>query len=75
MKALVLLLLLFLASAFGDKNVSSVGCQHQLIKIVYGKPSPKLMQLATENKVYLGGCMRSEKSPKYYCTKCKKRFK
>jgi len=71
-KNIVLLVILTLTTAFGETTVQSQKCKHTLVKIVYGKPSPKLMQLAEEEKVHLGGCMVGEDAPKYYCTKCNK---
>ena len=74
LKILAVLSLFLLTNLLGEHNVTSSGCQHQLIKIVYGKPSPKLMQLAEEGKVHLGGCMLGEDAPRAYCVKCQKSF-
>ena len=74
-KNIVLLFFLTLTTAFGDTTEHAPKCKHTLVKIVYGKPSKKLIQLAEEQKIYLGSCMASEDAPKHYCTKCKKKFK
>jgi len=73
-KILAVISLFFLSNLFGEHNVTSSACQHQLIKIVYGKPSPKLMQSAEEGKVHLGGCKLGEDAPRKYCVKCQKSF-
>ena len=74
-KNVTLLLVLTLTTAFAETTVEPPKCEHTLVKIVYGKPSKKLIQLAEEQKIYLGSCMASEDAPKHYCTKCKKKFK
>ena len=74
-KNIVLLVILTLTTAFAETTGHSPKCEHTLVKIVYGKPSRKLMQLAEEEKVHLGGCMVGEDAPRHYCTKCKKKFK
>ena len=74
-KTLVLLFVLTLTTAFGKTTVQTPKCEHKLVKIIYGKPSKKLMQLSEEQKVHLGGCMIGKDAPRHYCTKCKKKFK
>jgi len=73
---IVVTLAFLLTYAFADPkdNNSIQSCNHHLIKILYGKPSPKALKLEQEKKIILGGCVVTENAPKYYCTKCKKKF-
>ena len=71
---IIALLLLTSINIFGEDNNTLEPCNHDLIKIVYGKPSAKTLTLEKEHKVMLGGCMVREDAPRYYCTKCKEKF-
>ena len=71
----IALLILILTTVFGENNQTVQPCEHHFIKILYGKPSTKSLQLAQDNKILLGGCMVGNDAPRYYCTKCKKKFK
>ena len=73
---IVIALMFLLANAFAEHkdNSNTQPCNHNMIKIIYGKPSPKTLKLVQENKVILGGCIVKENAPRYYCTKCKKKF-
>ena len=71
---IVALLMFICINVFAENNTTLAPCQHDLIKIVYGKPSAKTLVLEKEHKVILGGCMLKENAPKYYCTKCKKKI-
>jgi hypothetical protein len=45
-------------------------CNHELVNIVYGMPSPKLIDLARQEGVALGGCTYSNDLPTHYCYGC-----
>lgn len=45
----------------------------EVVKILYGRPSPKGQQDAKEGKIVLGGCC--PKSEKWKCKNCKSSFK
>lgn len=46
----------------------------RVIPIIYGKPGKELQEKAEQGMVMLGGCVLSDKSPKFYCVKDKKEF-
>ena len=71
---IVALLVVVTINVFGENNNTLTPCKHDLIKIVYGKPSAKTLELEKAHKVMLGGCMVQENAPRLYCTKCKKKF-
>jgi hypothetical protein len=50
-------------------------CGKSGVKIVYGKPGGKTLKKAKEKKVYLGGCVKTPKSPKYHCYHCGNNWK
>lgn len=41
--------------------------KENVIPIIYGKPGKGLIKLAEMGNIKLGGCIVSEKSPKFYC--------
>lgn len=41
-----------------------------LAPIKYGLPGPEMMREAQEGKIILGGCVVSDKSPKWACREC-----
>lgn len=41
--------------------------KENVIPIIYGKPGKGSIKLAEIGNIKLGGCMVSEKSPKFYC--------
>ena len=48
-----------------------------VVKIVFGKPSPEMMKQAQDGKVALGGCcppMDGQKPRSYKCKTCNKEF-
>jgi len=74
---IIILFVLISTNIFGenkDINTTTIPCEHHLIKILYGKPTPKALKLVQENKIILGGCKVRDNAPRYYCTKCKKKF-
>ena len=73
-RKVIALLIVVCINVFGESNNTFEPCHHELIKIVYGKPSAKTLALEKANKVMLGGCIVRENAPRHYCTKCKKRF-
>jgi len=38
-----------------------------ILPITYGMPTPKMFKKARKGKMYLGGCVIEENSPKFYC--------
>lgn len=45
-------------------------CNHELVNIIYGYPTPKLIDMAKAEGVALGGCSISEDQPALYCYGC-----
>jgi hypothetical protein len=48
-------------------------CKHELVNIIYGYPSQKLVVLAKNEDLALGG-KRKEGSPQFYCYGCQEVF-
>ena len=73
---IIIFFILVSTNIFGEnKDINTTRpCEHHLIKILYGKPTPKALKLVQENKIILGGCILRDNAPRYYCTKCKKKF-
>jgi hypothetical protein len=44
-------------------------CNHELVNIIYGYPSEKLIQMAKEENFALGGKITTN-SPTHYCYGC-----
>ena len=49
-------------------------CNEIMVEIVYGTPNWETAKKARQRKVFIGGCIVSEKSTKYHCYQCKKSF-
>ncbi|WP_405268038.1 tetratricopeptide repeat protein [Methanobrevibacter sp.] len=49
-------------------------CGGELIPIVWGYPSPKLLKRAERGEVFLGGCCIPPNNPNYRCKKCDGKF-
>jgi hypothetical protein len=49
-------------------------CNHELVNIIYGYPTPKLIDMAREENVALGGCIVGSDLPYYYCYGCHEEF-
>ena len=45
-------------------------CNSNLVKIVYGMPSPEMIAKAEKKEIYIGGCEVNECPPIYHCYKC-----
>lgn len=45
-------------------------CNHDLVNILYGKPSDKLVEMAKNEDIALGGRLADDNSPKLYCYGC-----
>lgn len=45
-------------------------CNDEIVNIIYGYPTPKLIELAKTDNIVLGGMPRSEYRPTHYCHKC-----
>lgn len=50
-------------------------CGGKVVPIVYGDPTPEVMDAAEHGKVILGGCCIALDSPDYACAVCGQRFK
>jgi hypothetical protein len=48
-------------------------CYHELVNVIYGYPSLKLIELAKKEDIALGGSF-SKDSPKLYCYGCQEAF-
>ncbi len=46
----------------------------EVIKIVYGQPTELTSKKAEKEKVFIGGCIISDKDNKYYCKRDKLEF-
>jgi hypothetical protein len=49
-------------------------CNHELVNIIYGVPSEKLVQMARNEDVALGGTTLVLDQPKLYCYGCNETF-
>lgn len=49
-------------------------CNHELVNIIYGFPTPKLIEMAQTEGVALGGCLSGEGEPTHYCYGCHEVF-
>jgi hypothetical protein len=47
-----------------------VNCDHELVNIIYGYPSARLVEIAKSEDIALGGIQKSELDPKLYCYGC-----
>lgn len=45
-------------------------CEHDLVNIVYGMPGPKLIDMAKNEDIALGGCTITIDQPSLYCYGC-----
>ena len=54
----------------GNRRCPSCNSE-QVVPIVYGFPSPKLIEEADKGLVVLGGCVVDAKNPKWKCKACK----
>jgi hypothetical protein len=45
-------------------------CGHELVNIIYGLPSEKLIEMAKNEDIALGGCTLTENQPTRYCYGC-----
>ncbi|MBC7873100.1 MAG: hypothetical protein H7Y01_03830 [Ferruginibacter sp.] len=46
----------------------------KVIPILYGKPGKEAIEKAARGECYLGGCVISKDSPRYYCRRDDKEF-
>lgn len=50
-------------------------CNYKLVDIVYGYPTPELIEMARDEKIALGGtCVFNSESPRLYCYGCHEAF-
>lgn len=49
-------------------------CNHELVNIIYGYPTPKLIDMARADGIALGGCAIDAHSPTHYCYGCHESF-
>lgn len=49
-------------------------CNDELVNIIYGYPTPKLIDLAKTDNIVLGGMPRKEIRPTHYCHTCQESF-
>lgn len=45
-------------------------CSHKMVDIVYGYPTPDLIEKAQKDKIALGGLRKSLEDPTHYCYSC-----
>jgi len=45
------------------------------VKILYGMPTEEAFKLLEQEKLVIGGCCITEKSPDWACTHCKIEYK
>lgn len=49
-------------------------CNHEMVNIIYGMPSQKLIDMARNEDVALGGCSFQEGLPTHYCYGCQEAY-
>lgn len=49
-------------------------CNHELVNIIYGMPSQKLVDMAKTEGIALGGCSIYPNQPTHYCYGCHETF-
>ena len=50
-------------------------CEHELVNVLYGYPSAKLIEMAKEESIALGGCtIYPGETPDRYCYGCHETF-
>lgn len=49
-------------------------CNHDLVNIIYGYPTPKLVDMARSEDIALGGCSVYPNKPTHYCYGCHETF-
>lgn len=49
-------------------------CNHDLVNVVYGFPTPKLIDMARSEGIALGGCDFGADRPTHYCYGCHESF-
>ena len=57
----------------GERRCPSCNSE-QVVPIVYGFPSPKLIEEADKGRVVLGGCVVDANNPKWKCKACKRKW-
>ena len=56
------------------KNYKCPNCGDKLVEIVYGRPTPDVVEKAKQKKLYLGGCNVGGSNPNYHCYGCNKNY-
>lgn len=49
-------------------------CNHELVNVIYGFPTPKLIDMAKTEGIALGGCVVGSDMPTHYCYGCQEAF-
>jgi hypothetical protein len=49
-------------------------CNHELVNIIYGFPTPKLIDLARLEGIALGGQLTAPDRPTHYCYGCQESY-
>lgn len=49
-------------------------CGHDLVNVVYGYPTPKLIDMARSEGIALGGCTVGPDMATHYCYGCQESF-
>ena len=49
-------------------------CGHELVNIIYGLPGQKLIDMAKQENIALGGCLAEPGKPTLYCYGCNEAF-
>ena len=49
-------------------------CSGDLVNIIYGYPTPKLIEMAKTEDIVLGGMPKNEFRPTHYCHSCQEQF-
>jgi hypothetical protein len=45
-------------------------CNHELVNVIYGFPTPRLVEMAKSEGIALGGCTVGPDMPTHYCYGC-----
>jgi hypothetical protein len=49
-------------------------CGHDLVNVIYGFPTPKLIDMARSEGIALGGCTVGKDMPTHYCYGCQESY-
>jgi ribosomal protein L37AE/L43A len=57
-----------------SKKCPKCGKTKDVVRIMYGFPSPDMFEKSEQGKIVLGGCLVGENYAQWYCKNCNKKF-